>query len=97
MKHPKAAAPEECGALEQLPNIGPSLARDLRDIGIRSPRQLEQADAFELYRALCARTGRRHDPCVLDAFLAACAFMRGENARPWWAYTAKRKQLYGKI
>jgi hypothetical protein len=32
---------------------------------------------------------------VLDTFIAACEFMAGGVPRPWWAYTARRKQLYG--
>jgi hypothetical protein len=34
---------------------------------------------------------------VLDTFLAAVDFMRGAEPRPWWAYTAQRKALYGKV
>lgn len=97
VKRPKAADPSTCATLEQLPNIGPALAADLRQIGVHDPRQLAQAQAWTLYQTLCTVTGRRHDPCVLDAFMSACAFMRGENAQPWWAYTAHRKHLYGKI
>jgi hypothetical protein len=54
-------------------------------------------DAFELYRALERVSGRRHDPCVLDTFLAATDFMRGAPARPWWAYTAARKSRFGAL
>ena len=34
IKSPKAASAAECETLEQLPNIGPALAADLRLIGI---------------------------------------------------------------
>lgn len=91
----KAATAAECQRLEQLPNIGPSIAADLRAIGIGRPAQLAEADPLELYRALAEATGRRQDPCVLDTFMAACAFMRGGPAQPWWAFTAERKQRYG--
>ena len=37
IKAPKASRPEDCHELEQLPNIGPSLAADLRLIGVRTP------------------------------------------------------------
>jgi hypothetical protein len=36
--------------------------------------------------------GQRLDPCLLDTIIAAVRFMGGEEARPWWAYTAERKQ-----
>lgn len=94
---PKARCAADCQALEQLPNIGPALAADLRAIGIRHPRELAARDAFALYRALCERTGRRQDPCVLDTFMAVTDFMRGAPAAPWWAYTARRKAAYGAV
>jgi hypothetical protein len=97
MKAPKATHADECEVLEQLPNIGPALAADLRRIGIRSPRELRGRDAFVLYQQLCAATGERQDPCVLDTFMAATDFMRGAPAAPWWTYTAQRKALYGQV
>ena len=97
MKAPKAPHADVCLALEQLPNIGPSLAADLRLIGIQHPKELRGKDAFVLYQKLCAATGQRHDPCVLDTFMAATDFMRGAQAAPWWAYTAQRKALYGSV
>lgn len=93
----KAIDAAHCRSLEQLPNIGPSLAADLRSIGIREPRDLIGRDAFVLYQALCARTGQRQDPCVLDTFMAVTDFMRGAAAAPWWHYTPQRKALYGQI
>ena len=87
----KARAAAECSTLEQLPNIGPSLAGDLRLLGIVHPAELARRDAFALYRALCTTTGKRQDPCVLDTFIAAVDFMRGGEPRPWWLYTAQRK------
>lgn len=93
----KAATAAECERLEQLPNIGPSIAADLRSLGITHPRELASHDAFALYQQLCRNTGKRQDPCVLDTFMAATAFMRGEPARPWWSYTAERKRVYGAV
>ena len=97
MKAPKARYAAECQTLEQLPNIGPSLAADLRLIGIRTPRELKGRDAFVLYQKLAAATGSRQDPCVLDTFMAAVDFMNGAAAAPWWTYTPQRKALYGPV
>lgn len=97
IKSPKAASAADCKALEQLPNIGPSLADGLRTIGIRVPADLRGKDAFVLYQKLCAATGRRQDPCVLDTFMAATDFMRGAPAAPWWHYTPQRKALFGQV
>jgi hypothetical protein len=93
----KARTASECEELEQLPNIGPSIAADLRLLGVKHPQDLATRDAFVLYQALCAATGKRQDPCVLDTFLSATDFMRGADARPWWAYTAERKAVYGTL
>ncbi len=93
----KASHAAECLQLEQLPNIGPSIAGDLRLIGVTQPQALAAADAFQLYQTLCRVTGKRHDPCVLDTFMAACDFMRGAAAKPWWNYTAQRKAQFGSI
>jgi hypothetical protein len=97
IKAPKATYAEACIVLEDLPNIGPSIAADLRLIGIHTPHELKGRDAFVLYQKLNAATGTRHDPCVLDTFMAAVDFMSGAAAAPWWAYTAQRKALYGTV
>jgi len=78
--------------LEDLPNVGPAIAADFRRIGIRTPRALAGRDPYALYEALNRATGTRHDPCVLDTFIAVVRFMDGAPARPWWTYTAERKR-----
>lgn len=97
VKSPKAASAADCHSLEQLPNIGPALAADLRRLGIHLPDELRSRDPFQLYQALCQATGKRQDPCVLDTFMAATDFMRGAAPTPWWHYTAQRKQVYGPV
>lgn len=94
VKPRKAASAAACERLEQLPNIGSSIAADLRLLGIQHPQDLVKADAFQLYQALCRATGQRQDPCVLDTFIAAVDFMRGAAAKPWWSYTAERKRQF---
>ena len=83
--------PRTVSRLTDLPNVGPATARDLAAAGVTEPRHLVGQDAYELYEALCARTGRRQDPCVIDVFLAAIDFMEGGEPRPWWNFTAERK------
>jgi hypothetical protein len=79
-------------ALEDLPNVGRAVAADLRELGIRVPAQLKHRDPYALYERLNRRTGVRHDPCLLDTFIAAVRFVEGGPAKPWWAYTAERKR-----
>jgi len=78
--------------LEDIPNIGREIAKDLRDLGIEAPSQLAPRDPYDMYGQLCAQTGIRHDPCVLDTFIAAVRFMQGGPKVPWYAYTAERKR-----
>jgi hypothetical protein len=80
--------------LEVIPNIGASIARDLRSIGIKRPQDLIGRNPYSLYRALCDKTRTRQDPCVLDTFISAVRFMEGAPARPWWSYTAERKKKF---
>ena len=96
-KKSKAACASECRRLEQIPNIGPAAAADLRLMGITEPQQLRDDDAFGLYQKLCELTNQRHDPCVLDTLMAAVDFMNGAAAAPWWKYTALRKKKYSKV
>ena len=89
MKHPDR---EKVSALEALPNIGKAMAADLRLIGIDHPKKLVGKDPFEMYRQLCEKTGTRHDPCVIDVFMAVVHFMDGGEPLSWWEFTAERKK-----
>jgi hypothetical protein len=90
----KATQARLATVLEAIPNVGVSIARDLRSIGIREPHDLIGRNPNSLYRALCDRTHTRQDPCVLDTFISAVRFMEGAPARPWWSYTAERKRKF---
>jgi hypothetical protein len=78
-------------ALTALPNVGPAVARKLRRLGVTRPEALRGRDAEELFERLCALDGRRHDPCLLDTFVAAVSFANGGPARPWWEFSRERK------
>lgn len=80
---------------QDLPNIGPAMARDFLLLGIATPQELAHHDPFDLYRRLEALTGGRQDPCVLDTFMAAVAFAQGGPPLPWWHFTEPRKARYG--
>ena len=82
--------------LEQLRNVGPAVASDLRLLGIVHPRDLIGRDPYAMFEDLCRTTGKRHDPCMLDTFIAIVRCMEGEPARPWFAYTAERKRALRK-
>ncbi len=86
----KAAA--RAANLEDLPNVGGAIAADLRAVGIRQPSQLKRKDPYALYDRLNCVTGLRHDPCVLDTFIAVVRYVEGGPPQPWWAFTAERKR-----
>jgi hypothetical protein len=88
----KAKTPTEAKALIDIPNIGKEIAADLRQLGFEAPAQLHGQDPYLMYDRLNAMTGIRHDPCLLDTFIAAVHFMDGEPPRPWWTYTPERKR-----
>jgi hypothetical protein len=79
--------------LEDLPNIGPAIARDLRLLSINLPQDLLGRDPFEMHARLCHLTGQQHDPCLLDVFISVVRFMAGEPPRAWWEFTAERKRI----
>jgi len=80
--------------LQDIPNIGPSMAADLRCIGITRPTELAGRDPLAMYQALCRKTRSRQDACVLDVLMSAVRFMEGAPSRPWWHYTAERKRTF---
>ena len=82
----------ELTRLEDIPNVGPAVAGDLRRLGITAPSELVGRDPYAMYDDLCRITGQRHDPCLLDTFIAAVRFMEGAPKKPWWKYTAERKR-----
>lgn len=92
-KKKPAKTVREVARLEDLPNVGPAVAGDLRRLGITTPAGLPGRDPYALYDDLCRITGHRHDPCVLDTFIAAVRYMEGAPKRPWWKYTAEHKRV----
>lgn len=95
--HPDKVNRKKLTRLTDLPNVGPACAKDLVLLGIHSPTDLRGKDPLTLYRTLCAITGVRHDPCVLDVFMSLTRFIGGDAPKPWWAYTAERKKRYGAL
>jgi predicted GIY-YIG superfamily endonuclease len=85
-------ARRDVARLEDIPNVGPAIAADLRQLGITSPAELPGHDPYAMYDDLCRITGQRHDPCLLDTFIAAVRYMEGASKKPWWKYTPERKR-----
>jgi nucleotidyltransferase/DNA polymerase involved in DNA repair len=88
-------APSE--KLESVPGIGPSLAGDLRRLGVARVRDLKRRSPERLYRTLCALDGPQ-DRCVLYAFRCAVYYASTDRHEPallkWWNWTdEKTKQI----
>jgi DNA transformation protein len=79
--------------LEDLPNIGKSIAADLRAIGILYPHQLAGQEPLAVYDALAGAMGARHDPCVLYVLMSVRHFLDKGVALPWWQFTEQGKKL----
>lgn len=77
--------------LQSIPNVGPAVARMLGRLGIETADDLRGSDGEELFERLCALDARRHDPCLLDTFVAAVDYVDGGPPRPWWEYSRERK------
>src|SRR6266851_1630928 len=60
-----AKGKREIARLEDIPNIGPAIAANLRQLGITTPAELPGRDPYAMYENLCCITGQRHDPCLL--------------------------------
>jgi hypothetical protein len=86
------SAVRDIAHLEDIPNVGPAVAADLRRLGITTPGELAGRDPYTMYDDLCRLTGQRHDPCLLDTFIAAVRYMEGGPKKPWWKFTAQRKR-----
>lgn len=89
----KSTSTGHAGELEDIPNIGKSIAADLRGIGIQQPQQLLMIDPLVIYLKLAGQMGKRHDPCVLYTLMAARHFMQSGEKLAWWTFTEQGKKL----
>ena len=87
MSKTKAAHKDE---LQRIPGVGPSVANDLRTIGIRRITDLNGKDPERLYSRSNAMRGVVQDRCLLYVF--RCAVYFAETPRPdprklkWWVW-----------
>ncbi len=84
---------EYSDTLEDIPNIGISIASDLRSLGIINSKQLARRDPLQTYFALAAVVGLRHDRCALYTLISAQHYLPSGEAIPWWKFTEQGKKL----
>ena len=95
--NPAKIVREKIRRFTDLPNIGPAGAKDFELLGFREPSELVGKDPLKLFQALCAATGSRQDPCVLDVLMSVTHFLDGGEPEPWWHFTEQRKRQYGHL
>jgi hypothetical protein len=74
--------------LQVIPGIGPSMAKDLRDLGIFEVTDLQGQDPEMMYKRLCLMHDMHIDRCVLYVFRCAVYFASEKEHDPellkWW-------------
>lgn len=85
---PITASPTQMKNLQEIPGVGPSIARDLRSLGIKKVSDLKRRDPERLYRRLCQQEDQHVDRCVLYVFRCAVYYASTRRPHPeklkWW-------------
>jgi hypothetical protein len=84
-------AKEPPDPLRKIPGVGPSIAADLRAIGIKDPTGLRGRDPERLYARSNALRGTVQDRCLLYVFRCAVYFANTSRHQPellkWWNWS----------
>ena len=80
--------------LQAIPGVGPSIAGDLRGIGIERVSDLKRADPQRLYDRVCEKTGVKQDRCLLYVLRCAVYYASRPVHEPeklkWWNWKDSR-------
>ncbi len=78
-------------ALQRIPGVGPSLARDLMDLGYGVPGDLAGEDPEQMFARLCDLRSKPIDRCVLYVFREAVYYASHRRPEPellkWWNWS----------
>lgn len=81
--------------LQSIPGVGPSIAQDLRNIGIHTVADLRGRDPEELYDRSNAYEGVTQDRCLLYVFRCAVYYAEHKKHDPeklkWWNWKDRRQ------
>jgi hypothetical protein len=79
--------------LQQIPGVGPSIANDLLQIGIKRIEDLEGKNPRKLYEKSNREKGVVQDRCLLYVFRCAVYFASAKKLSPeklqWWYWKDK--------
>ncbi|MDQ7798900.1 MAG: helix-hairpin-helix domain-containing protein [Candidatus Edwardsbacteria bacterium] len=74
--------------LQTIPGVGPSIARDLYQLGIRKVSDLRGRDPEKLYLQSCHQAGKQIDRCLLYVYRCAVYYASAGKHDPkflkWW-------------
>lgn len=74
--------------LKKIPGIGPSLERDLIDLGYLRVEELRGQNPEQMYEQLCKLRGTKVDRCVLYVLRCAVYYASVDDHEPellkWW-------------
>ena len=77
--------------LQAIPGVGPSIAEDLRALGIHDPTGLRGRDPERLYDRINRIRGVKQDRCLLYVFRCAVYFAGTSRHQPellkWWNWS----------
>ena len=80
--------------IEQIPGVGPSIAQNLRHIGITTVDQLKGKEPERLYQQLCDFKAQPVDRCMLYVLRCAVYYASTDDPRPellkWWNWRDPR-------
>ena len=75
-------------AFQTIPGVGPSIARDLLDLGFRRVADLRRKNPEAMYEAICDLRGQPQDRCLLYVFRCAVYYATPGKKDPellkWW-------------
>lgn len=88
-------------ALQTIPGVGSSIAKDLIDLGYKSVSELKGADPELMYQKLCGLRIQQIDRCVLYVFRCAVYFANSKTHDPellkWWNWKDKKSNHYHEV
>ncbi len=80
----KKTRQESIKDLQTLSSIGKTTAKKLYFLGIKTPKEMLNADPERLYEKLKKKSGGKLDRCVLYQFRGA------KQNKPWWECKDKK-------
>jgi hypothetical protein len=96
----KAAPQSVIADLSRIPGVGPSIAADLFQLGIREVADLRGKSPEALYDRLCRAVGQPVDRCVLYVFRCAAYFASEPSPDAellkWWNWKDSAGRVPGK-